>query len=68
MKVIETEVKDFFTPAQTEELRQLKAMCPFRIVWGRIDPLTKEFSAHTSYDRRAINKSLRAGYQVAIVQ
>ena len=56
-----------FTEAQERQLRTLKAQCPFRIVWGEIIPDTQEFNAYASFDRRAINKSLRAGNLVATI-
>lgn len=56
---------DIFTVEQERELRRLKAYFPYRIVWGEIDRNTQAFSCYASLDRRALNKSLRAGNLVA---
>ena len=56
-----------FTLDQEQQLRTLKARLPFRIVWGEIIPDTQEFNAYASFDRRQINKSLRAGNLVATI-
>ena len=53
---------------QIEELRRLKAYFPYRIVWACINAVTGEFSAQASYDKRAMNKELRAGNQVFQLQ
>ena len=55
------------TPEQESELRRLKSYFPFRIIWCEVDKAGK-FSAQASRDKRQLNKSVRAGNQVAILQ
>jgi len=49
---------------QIAELQRLKSYFPYRIVWACINAATNEFSAQASYDKRALNKELRAGNHV----
>jgi hypothetical protein len=56
-----------FTMEQEMQLRQLKAMFPFRIVWGCIDE-NGNFESHASYDRRALMARVRKpGWLVATI-
>lgn len=56
-----------FTVEQEQELVNLKAHFPFRIVWGAVDT-NGTFEAHTSYDRRKLLSYLRKGWLVATVE
>lgn len=57
-----------FTEEQGNELRRLKQYFPYRIVWGEIIPDTQKFTAYASHDRRRLNKSLRSGNLVAVLE
>ena len=61
------EKASIFTTEQEEQLRNLKAHFPFRIVWGAVNADTGEFEAQATSDRRRLMKRLRAGWLVAIV-
>lgn len=62
-----TETLDSVLTAEQEaEMRHLRTHFPYRIVWGEIVPVTGVFSAYASPNRRALNKSLRAGNIISI--
>ena len=54
------------TEAQQSELARLKAYMPFRIVWGAVNPDTKEFVCAASFTKRQANDYARKGWQVFI--
>lgn len=66
MKTIEIEPRaSLFTAEQETELKRLKAMLPFRIVWGCVNAQTNEVTYHADYDRRGLCRELRKGNLVA---
>jgi hypothetical protein len=58
-----------FNATQEQELRNLKAHFPYRLVWGCVNTQTEphEFEVHADYNRRKLNAKLRAGWLVATV-
>ena len=54
-----------FTAEQEQELKRLKEMLPFRIVWGAINPQNQEFCTGADFDRRRLMAKLRKGWLVA---
>lgn len=57
-----------FTVEQEAELRRLKAYFPYRIVWGCVNVQTNEVTYHADFNRRSLNKELRAGNLVATLE
>lgn len=56
------------TDQQKQEIILMKTRLPFRIVWGMINKDTQEFSVHADYDKRKMNKAIRAGHHVVKTQ
>lgn len=56
------------TDAQTQQLRNLKASFPFRIIYGALNPVTKEYVASAVTSMRIPNKLAREGWEVFTVK
>jgi len=58
-----------FTVEQEQQLRDLKAYVPFRIVWGAVNVQTEPhtFEAHADFTRHKLNSYLRKGWLVATI-
>jgi len=57
-----------FTQENQNAMQQAKRMAPYRIVWGMIDKVTREFSCYASFDKRQANKAVRQGHFVVIAE
>ncbi len=53
------------TADQRKQIADLKAMLPYRIVFGCISP-AGEFETHAVYGRRRMNNKLRKGWKVYV--
>jgi hypothetical protein len=56
------------TEAQRSELRRLREMCPFRIVYGAWNPQTGEYFAAAVTSMRIPNRLVREGWEVFTVE
>lgn len=55
------------TQEQEQQLRQLKAHFPFRIVWGTITA-DGQFETYATHDKRKLNAASRKGQPVWTLQ
>lgn len=67
---IQSEIRaSIFTAEQEQQLRQLKAAMPFRIVWGGVSVQTEPhtFEMHADFTRHKLTSYLRKGWLVATI-
>ena len=64
--LVQGDKASIFTKEQEDELRNLKAHFPYRIVWGAVD-INGEFYRGADVTRHKLNRFLRRGYLVATI-
>ncbi len=55
------------SPEQEQEMRQVKAHFPYRVVCGALHPESGEFEVYATYDRRKANGLARKGWAVFVL-
>lgn len=56
------------TSEQKQEMMNLKKYFPFRIVWSKINKDTGEFESFADKTKAKMNKAVREGHQVFILE
>lgn len=56
------------TPEQKQKMMNLKKYFPFRIVWSRINKDTGEFEVFADKTKARMNRTVREGHQVFILE
>lgn len=55
------------TEDQLAQMRQVKSLAPYRLVWAMVDKDTGEFAVYAAFDRRQANRAAREGHRVYIL-